>query len=263
MRKVLMLAAGYVITAAVAFGALGDVVASFRSPASQPYALAYGPGPQYLWVWCNTSPYYIYRMNAETGSIHQTMQSYLGYTTRGLCYQAGGYLWMGDAIYDRVLVCDSNNPMTIYKSIPVGHDMNGGLALHTTGDGGLNPSAFFTSVINPSVPHIYRNNLTTGSIMSSFKVATGGLMDLAWDWRNGVVYGGDPGSYRFVWGYNTNGSLVSSFLAPEAGPLGMCYSDGYLWVATCLNGRIWKIHCPYPGQKVAPASLGKVKALYR
>lgn len=65
------------LVAGAAFGRMGDVLASFPAPANYPIALAARgiTSPYYIYVYCHTSPYRIYKMDARYGSIHSSFIS--------------------------------------------------------------------------------------------------------------------------------------------------------------------------------------------
>jgi hypothetical protein len=134
-----------------------------------------------------------------------------------------------------------------------------------TGDGGSAPTYMLCNNGSPAYPWtVYRHNLLTGSIYASFNPPYQPY-DLAWDWRNELIWTGNIGN--MVYGYNTAGSLVTSFSIPANYPLGFAYTSNYLWVSTTAGSHyIWKIHCPKfldNGTNVVPESIGKIKATYR
>ena len=269
MRKVLFLTAALTLSAAFAFGALGDIVASFPAPANYPIALAVPNNyTNYLWVYCNNSPYRVYRVSGTTGSIFSFFYPLYGDKTRGLTYSYGGggglpagsYLWMGNYQNDNIYRCRYTDGLP-YAVIPAYHDMYGGLAVRATGDGGRTPALMLSSDDNPAT--VYRQSLTSGSIYNAF-YPSAGLYDLAWDWRNGIVWTGCFSNK--VYGYTESGSLVTSFELPVSYPIGFAYTTNYLWVSTTSGSqRIWQIHCPEftDNTNVVPASVGKIKATFR
>lgn len=267
MKKAIALA--LVLSAApAAFAALGDVVASWPSPERIPLGLACGPKTSQMWVYCNEWPCYIYHVHADTGSVYGSFLHYDGQNNvRGLSFSYGGpapysgdYLWVGDVDNRCVYMSDPTTGRT-YLSYPLSFAPNG-LAVEATGDGGLAPKAMFAEEAVLRC-HIYRLQLTTGSVMSSFLFDTPYARDLAYDWRNGLVWttwdkegpvvGCDPAS----------GSIKASFPSPPGKPGAFTYRGEYLWIGTFGDSdNIYKVHCP-GGIGVAPASLGRVKALFR
>jgi len=60
----------------------------------------------------------------------------------------------------------------------------------------------------------------------------------------------------------SNGAAVASFNAPAEGARGATYDGSYLWLGTAAgNGWLWKVDVG--GVDVAPASLGRVKVLFK
>jgi len=271
MKKVLLVITTSLCAAAAAFGALGDVLNSFPAPATYPIALGIaGDYTNFLWVYCNASPFRIYQISGITGSLLSSYVSPQGSATRGLTYSyngggglpSGSYLWMGNYGTDYIYRCNSGNG-SVYASIPANHDMILGIAVTATGDGGSAPTYMLSS--DDYAAYMYRQALTTGSIYSSWTVAAD-VCDIAWDWRNAVVWTGRGDNY--VYGYRTTGSLAASFRIPNDYPVGFCYTTNYLWVSCTIGIRpadyIYRIHCPLvPNLSVEPASVGRIKSLFK
>jgi hypothetical protein len=267
MKKVIALALG-LSTAPAAFAALGDVVASWPSPERIPLGLACGPKPSQMWVYCNEWPCYIYHVNADTGSVYGSFLHYRAQNyVRGLSFSYGGpapysgnYLWVGDVANRAVYMSD---PATgrVYLSYSIASAPDG-LAVEATGDGGLAPKAMFTA--EGTKPYVWSLGLTTGSTISSFILGSQYIDDLAYDWRNGLVWANGDSEGTVVGCDPATGSIVASFLPPPPGkPAAFAYCGQYLWIGTCGNCHyIYKVHCP-GDIAVAPASLGRVKALFR
>jgi len=270
-KGLLTLAALSLAVATAAFGAFGDVVASFAAPATYPIALGIpGNYTSYLWAYCNSSPYNIYRMAGSTGSVYSSYTSPFTSATRGLSYSyngggglpTGSYLWIGNYSTDYIYRCDYNNG-SAYASFNANHDMYGGIAVMATGDGGNAPSYMLSDDTSPV--YIYRQSLTNGSIYSSFVPNISSIYDLAWDWRNQVIWTAG-GSDRYIYAFNTAGSRVGSMAIPNYYALGFCYTSNYIWVACTIGSPshyIYMIHCPQTNLAVTPTSVGKIKSLYR
>jgi hypothetical protein len=262
MRKVVFLSVAAVLVASAAFATLGSVVASFAAPANYPIALARANNDAYMFVYCNASPYYIWRINSETGAVQASFPATFGSSTRALAYSFGGapggsYLWV--AHYSSGNYARTNySTGSIYSSWAAGHSIYGG-APEATADGGSNPQSMILTYSSPA--YVWRHTPTSGSIMSSFPVSPAFSYDVAWDWRNQLVWGYYSGTT--VYGRNLSGSTVASFAAPASYPLAATYRGEYLWLGTTTGThRIWKIHCP-AGVGIAPASMGKIKAMYK
>lgn len=260
MTKKAFWVSALVLTAAVAFGALGTVVASYPSPNVYPIAMARATNNDYTWVFTNTGPGYIYRLNSENGSVYATYATSNATNTRGLSYQYGGYLYLGN--YSNDYIYRYNTSLgSLYSSYSAHHDMYGGLAVRATSDGGSGATQIWSTDTDPG--RIYLHNISTGSVVTSF-ASSHAPYDPAWDWRNNVIWAGALSTNR-VFGYNTSGSVVASFTVPASYPYGATYYGQYLWISTTASpARIWKVHCP-SGMftSIAPSSLGRVKSFYR
>lgn len=269
MKRFILLTVAAALSASFAWGALGDVVASFAAPQDYPIALAVPNNySHYLWVFCNRVPFNIYRVSGNTGSVYSSFVSPQLNRTRGLTYSwngggglpAGSYLWMGNYLTYYIYRCRYTDG-SIYASFPAYSSSVNGLAVKATADGGNSPTCMLSS--NADTERIYHKNLITGSIQSLW-TASQDVYDLAWDWRNELIWTGNLG--HNVYGFNTAGSLVSYFRLPKQYPLGFAYTSNYLWVSTTTGSHwIWKIHCPKltDNTNVVPASVGKIKAVYR
>ncbi|MGD8719956.1 MAG: hypothetical protein PVH29_14190, partial [Candidatus Zixiibacteriota bacterium] len=139
MTKMLLVIGATLALAGAAFGSLGSVVASWPAPGDFPVALARPSNPTYLWVFCRSEPYNIWRTDANNGSIYSSFVSPRGHETQGLTYRYGGYLYVGDYDTDSCYVCDYTNG-SVHYSFELGHDLSGGMALEC-GAGGYNPQA--------------------------------------------------------------------------------------------------------------------------
>ncbi len=264
MKKIVVITIALALAASAAFGVLGQIVASWPAPANYPIAAATPSNPAFFWLYCNASPYRIWQVNRETGAVAKSYVSPFTSATRGLTYSTGGggglpsgsYLWIGNSSTDRIYRCNYDTG-SIYASIPANHDMYGGLAAMATADGGRSPTYMLSSDSSPA--YTWRQSLTSGSIYGSF--ATAGVYDIAWDWRNQVMW---HRSGTTIYGRTTTGSIKGSFSFTRGPALGFTYYGQYLWLASTTSyHRIYKIHCPGPGLSVTPTSVGKVKALFQ
>ncbi len=252
MGKVLLIYFILTITPASALAVLGEVVNSFPAPDEKPRALA--RSPESLFVYCYAWGDNIWRLNPTNGSVVSSFPSPFGVFTRGLSYSWGGNLWIGNWYNNYVYRCAASNG-SIYGSWDAGHKPQG-LAVECAGDGGFNPRAIFSSDITPR--YVWRHDLTSGRIYSSFKPGAH-IVDIAWDWRNNVVWGGYSST---IYGYRTAGATVFSFPSPGTSPYGFAYYAEYLYVATYEKNFIWQIHCP-SFEPVVPSSIGKIKTFYK
>jgi hypothetical protein len=238
--------------ASMAFAALGDVLGSYEAPANNIRGLAHSG--TYLHVLIH--PDVVYNLNPANGSVRGSWTVPSSTSNRGLAYSAGGHVWVGSYNNDRVYDCDWLTG-SVNNSWPTGHDPYG-LAPQQTGDGGVGTTAIFSSDSDPS--YTWRHALSNGSVLSSFPMPNSDYRDIAYDHRNRLIWGAYGPN---VYGYSVsgNGSIVSSFPAPPSTAYGITYYDSALFIG-CTNGYVYRVSCPATVD-VGPASIGKVKALYR
>lgn len=255
MKKALLTTLAGICAAAAAYGALGDVVGSYPIPGGGQAGLGIGT---YLYV-SNYSSSRITAANAMTGSVVTSYSNAGGSNTRGLAYAAPGYLWQCKAYTaPRFLYRTNAANGSIYASYSTSTGTCHGCAPLATGDGGAGTTSIFVS--DYSADRIYVYNATTGSLTSSFSVPSTCMMyDIAYDWRNQIIWGGMNGAV--INGVTTTGSLVTSFSGPWSGAYGIAYSGEYLYIAY-VSGNVFRVHCPN-NLNVTPSSAGKIKALFR
>jgi hypothetical protein len=231
MKKLFPIFTAALCAAGVAFGALGDVVASWPSPGGMPAAVARSNGRMY--VFCNTAGGTVYSMTPSTGSVYGSYRAAAGTNCRGLAYSWGGHLWQGKAY---------SPPYYIYDT--------------ATANGSIYRSYAHPSACYGIAP------LATGDGQRSFAVPYN-MHDVAYDWRSKVIWGGMD--RRPVYGVTTAGSFVTSFNAPANNPYGIAYHDQYLYVVNLSSPyRIWQVHCPMiPNVAVSPSSIGRIKTIYK
>jgi hypothetical protein len=255
-KKIVFTFAALLLTAAAcAFGALGTVVGSYPIPGGGQAGLGIGT---YLYV-DNYSSSQITVADPITGSAVTSFANAGATNTRGLAYSSGPYLWQCKA-YSSPFLLYRTNPAngSIYNSYSTLSGTCHGSAPLATGDAGAGTTAIFVS--DYSADRIYVYNATTGSITSSFSIAAAATMyDIAYDWRNEIIWGGMNGAT--IHGVTTAGSLVTSFTGPWSGAYGIDYSGQYLYIAY-ISGNVFRVHCPM-NLAVEPTSVGKVKALFR
>lgn len=254
MKKVAVITLVVLCAAAVAYGALGDVVRSFPIPGGACAGLARSNGLLYS---VNYSQARIYVMNPTSGSVSNSFAAAGGTNTRGLAYQWGGNLWQNQAYsspYRIYRTNTSNGSVLASYALPARYCH--GSAPLATGDGGSGVTRIILS--NYSTRRIYYMT-TTGSVASSHTV-TPTLYDIAYDWRNRLIWGGM--NTTTCYGVTTTGSTVASFTKPTGNIYGMSYHGQYLYVAG-TSGLIYTIHCPILNVGVTPTSAGKIKALFK
>jgi hypothetical protein len=264
MAKMVKTICALVFGALPAASYLGQVVASFESPAYNPHALA--TDGNNLYVLCG-GPRLVYSLKPDGGSVIGSFPAPFGSYTYGLGYENGGYLWTGyNKSWIEVARCRTTTG-SIYSSYTVvSHDNIAGVACE--GDPGK-PSPI-QAVVSVTCGGLFPNKVMRhtagGSLISSFNYPTDkSFRDPAWDYANELIWFPHFTSANpHIYGYTTSGLLITSFAAPDLYPFGMTYYEGYLWVSTLYWPEyIYKIHCPPGLNAVTPTSLGRVKALYR
>lgn len=242
------------VGAASAYAALGDVVNSFRAPGPSVRGMARSSTRLHVLVFGN--PARVYRVSPTTGSVYGSWALGCSDNCRGLAFSEGGHIWIGNYGNDRVYDCAATTG-SVYRSWNAGHDPFG-LAAYCTGDGGIGTKAILSSDYTPS--ECWRHAPSGGRIVSSFTIPKSSYFDIAWDHRNRLVWMGFPPNV--IYGYNLSGSIVASFTVPNTYPYGLAYFGENLWVGCDGNDYVYVVKCP-GNIGVAPASVGRVKALYR
>ncbi|MGD8719248.1 MAG: hypothetical protein PVH29_10555 [Candidatus Zixiibacteriota bacterium] len=251
-----------VFSATAAFPYLGEVVGSFDSPDAGITGLAISSEHLFaLRAYIPDTP--VYRCNPITGSVVGSFglpwrTDYL----MGLAYSGDGYLWTSDV--ENRYVCkidvDSGNFCGSWST----HYMAYGLAPRCTGDGGVGTSRILGT---DEYDTVFVHEKAGGSISASFSIAHPNYSDCAYDWRNEVIWQVSGDSPYHICGYRLNGAILASFPNPNPyrfGTYSLAYRGEYLWFYAGVypDYDIYRIHCP-ARLSVEPASLGKVKALYR
>jgi len=236
----------------MAFGAMGDILGSYKAPSNNIRGLAHSGTYLHVLVHPDT----VYNVNPGNGSVRGSWTVPSSTSNRGLAYSSGGHVWVGSYNNDTVYNCHWTTG-SVYGSWAAGHDPYG-LAPQQTGDGGAGTTAIFSSDSSPS--YTWRHNLANGTVLSSFPMPNSDYRDITYDHRNGLIWGA-YGANIFGYAVAGNGSIRASFPAPPSTSYGMAYYNYVLFIG-CTNGYIYRVSCP-ASVDVAPASIGKVKALYR
>ena len=268
MRKSILIALALALLAVTAYGALGDLVASFPAiGTSTHYGLAADGNYLYHFYYYSTYRYPTIRMRRSNGSFVSSWANPLGtgsgqYYIRGLSYDGLGYLYYNNYSQRRVgRARASNGAMVSSWTWPTTMGYRYGLCVNHNGtSGGTNIyQSYYTGIW-------YRSTLT-GSLQRQWRTGCNDYAyDMAWDYGNKMIWYGNY-STEFVYGCNTNGSIIKSFGIPTTvtDPYGIAYWGGRLYVATTggtPNEHIWVYDCPAT-VGVAPASVGRVKALFK
>lgn len=254
MRWYIVIGLAFALAAVPALAALGDIVGSFMGP--DPGLRGLGRSTAYLYVIGQPFPDLVYRCNPTTGSVYSSWPTPYPSQNRGLAVTWGDHVWVGSFVDDIVYECAGASG-SIYGSWDAVNDPYG-LAPLCTGDGGQGTTGLYSY---DSIPNfVYLHNLPNGSVIRSFPLAHATPYDLAYDHRNRLLW---KYYVNFIYGYSPNdGSVVASFARPYPSTCyGLAYYGEYLWISA-RDGNIFIVHCP-GNIGVRPASLGRVKALFR
>ena len=248
MRKVVAV----VITAsaaAAAWGAWGEVVASFPAPGSQAGGLTFDG--TYLWFadYTNTSST-IYKMTTSGGYEGQWVKPWP--YVMGLAWD-GTYLW-ADTLTTRYVYCVKTSDMSVLSSFygPSGHMM------------GMGCDADYLYINDWQDVRVAKVTFT-GSLRQLIPVLppspSGVAVQGEYLWYSTRSYF-VPTQAQCIKAYKSNGSAIASFQSPDSQATDLGIQGNYLWVSGLTNKYIYKVDAT-PEVAVAPSSLGKVKALFR
>lgn len=226
------------LTAAASFAGFGDVVSSFPKPPAPPASGLAWDG-SYLWF-CG-EPSDLFLCTDTRGSLISSFRLGIGYTYIEALTSDGEYLWysthmMGRPYYYHCVTKTGSGVSNFMASWP---NDRGGLAWEPGQPGYLwGGSAQYT---------------TAGSVVSTFTPQID-LGELAW-------YGHKLWTAISGRAYNitTKGSVVASFRLPNETGGAVTFDGSYLWL---ISGD-WVCQIDIDVVGVDPASMGKVKALYR
>jgi hypothetical protein len=240
MRMRFLLAGGIVLAGATAFGA-GSIISSYRQPHST-YAkgLDYHAGYMYHVTNANTTCY----QTTTTGSIVRSIT--FPSTMRGVHF-TGSYFWTSDNTRIFRLTTTGSIVSTISTAAAWY-----GLAFDGTYLWGSN-----------AVTQMITKLTTTGSVITSFKPPGTFCGDMDWDgsylWLCDWPTSG--GLYRMT----TTGSVVESYVpppGPTTRPSGCCWDGNYLWFRD-YSSPYYVYQMDTVTTSILPASLGKIKSIYR
>jgi hypothetical protein len=270
MRTIILLAVVLSAFGTAAEGYLGEVVSSVAAPRRGVRGLAIGP--DYIYVFTRwSSDYRVWTCNPANGSVVRSWA--VTVYDRGLGYQNPGYIWTrwGYPPYNGRALKRRESTGLILASFNLNHLVDtGGLACQ----GNPNVPSSVTAIISNRWrnPNLVTRYTTAGSFISSYIPPSGpAYSDCAWDYGNKLIWIPDFRDNAYVYGLTTAGSRVASFPVPRysshtTNASSSCYKDQYLYIGGDIQGAvfayIWKVHCPV-NLNIRPASLGRVKALYR
>jgi hypothetical protein len=258
VKKYVLIALGLLLVGSTAFAALGDLVATYPLPVANPRGVA--KSNAYIHYVAYSNPNVVVTLTND-GSFVRSWPCPTSLYNRGLSYSWGGNIWVGNYGTDMVYRCDYYDG-SVYYSWNAGHDPYG-VATYCTGDGGAGLANILTYDSSPNL--LYYHVWTNGAVVHSTPLAYPSSYDIAYDWRNRLVWKKISFGELVTGMYYYDGNVIASFHSPVSGTAyGMAYSATYLYIA--YYNCIAKVHCPDLGlddTNIAPASMGGIKAMYR
>jgi sugar lactone lactonase YvrE len=257
MRKIIIFVAGVgaLSAAACVFGTgFGSVVSSFKAPSNWTFGLSYRPGNLYISAYCGR----VVWRTTTTGSVisYHPLGGIRNYGVTVGTIKGSTYYWVVDRGTNRVNRYVDNSS-SLVGSFPVPGPMPWGLAF-------IDGDHMYHTNTDPSL--LYVLHPITGSVYSSYPL-TFYAGDLAYD-KAGYLWIACPHvNYKMVCKCTLSGSVLASFSMMSYGyPHGCAFDGEYVWVGTSdLGNGIYTILrvnvLEHPS--ALPASIGKVKALFR
>jgi hypothetical protein len=270
LRKSLLVLMAVVSTAGSAMAAFGDLMASFPNQPASGTASHYGlaADANYLYSYYYTTGYQCYVMLRSNGSLVSSYECPLGTTSpnyywRGVENDGTGNLnWIN---YSLTIVARARaSDGSLVSSWTYGTGTRYAVCSNHTGTSA--GTYFYT---NYYTGDFWTHN-SSGSEISSWSLPFYTYnYDLEWDWNNKLMW---AANYSTDWIYGIDPvkeEMVRSFRHPEQASISSCYGIAYWppYIYVSNSGGtpdeyIWVFHCPN-NVSITPASIGKVKALYR
>ncbi|MGD8719522.1 MAG: hypothetical protein PVH29_11975 [Candidatus Zixiibacteriota bacterium] len=252
MRRWSSVIALCIICAGAAWG-WGSLVASYAAPGQAPNGLAYFTSS---YICCSTiTPDTIWRLYRSNGSVASSFAAPFVEPT-GITFgniSGTGYIWVADPSADYVyrMGCGSGS---VYSSFAAPGGLPIGLAFAQEGGDYI---LYHTDYFNK---HLYRLNANNGSVYASYLLPYT-PRDLGCG--GGYLWIADTANH-LIRASTTAGSAVASFQSQQGPPFGVCYdeTDDNVWVSVAAALNYIFVY-ETEGIGVAPASIGRVKALFR
>jgi hypothetical protein len=262
MKRFILISTSAVVFTAIAYAGMGDVLTSWQSPG--PYNLVNGIAFEGEYIWLNNAA-------GETKGVFKCTKTGSVIKEMGFPYSGWGPAY--------ALTFDGEYLWTIFHQ-PVGINKYSNFVRYTTTGSEVK---FFTTRTKP--PYDYSiavswdgqflwtderrygrerpdaaKYTTNGTFVASFAMAAYVATDAGY-YHNQLWYAGlRPGAY--IYGSGIGGTVVASFAAPGGSCRAVGFDGEYLWTADRNTPQyIYKVDIDVVD--VAPASVGRVKALYR
>jgi hypothetical protein len=247
-------------------GGIGDLINSFPNHPIGSRDIHYGLAADtvylYSYSYSYNANYYVYQMLRSNGSLVNSYPCPLGTTAperycRGMDYGGAGYIYMVN--YNLGVSAQ------FYAS-------NGSLISTWAWGSGTRYAVCREHNGYNAGPYIWYSYsdgsfwryTTTGSLVSSFDIENTYNYDMTWDTFELIWYANWNDDH--VHCITTTGSTLFSWRVPEAvsNPYGIAFYGPYIYVSTSAgtpDEYIWVYH--RRGSGVAPASMGRIKAVFR
>lgn len=225
---------GFVLLAAPADAALGDVLHSIPTPGQSPADLAWVDGVLYSVIFSPTEERGIYCVDPETGDVLGTVP-YAGSMPQGLAYD-GHNLWQ---------VCLTND--RVYKLDPLTGEIRDSFAAPGGTNGqpiGLGWDGAWLWLGDSRDPEKIWQLDTLGTVQG--QIPTPGDSPYGLDWAEGFIWVSDNNTSGLAYIYKvepSTGAVLDSFPCPGGGgsPNGITFDGENLWVAVLATHTIYEV----------------------
>lgn len=266
MHKRIIILMALAPIASTAFAGMGQLIASFPNYGrSTHFGMAADANYLYSLHYNVATNYPMMVLRRTNGSPVRSFTLPLPYGhnifVRGVGYEGGGYLRLNN--YSNRYVAKIT---TAGKFIGSWGWTGGATRYGLCINGDKNRPNTATRIYQSYLTGILWVSTTNGSLISSFQTPHANYAyDLAWDYTHNLIWYANYSS-RWVVGMTPSGSVRESWQLKStvSYPAGIAYYGGRLYVSTSAGSPdeyIWVYDCSYTD--VAPASLGRVKALFQ